>query len=471
MEEYRPVSNRTRFLFALVGLIACLIGGLCAEMALGRLKAGSVLARNHALSMVFATQPGTTHIAVPVTPPDAPTDSDLQRRLEKAGGQSGDVQISLAWNNNNDLDLSCIDPYGELIDGYNQTSHSGGVLDVDMNVTPAELLSPEADIKIRQREPHFNFNHRSSMSSEPVENLVWEHDAPIGHYKVFVHQFCNKEQSAETPFWVVVRVHNEVHRIAASVGREDFAENLVDPKLVYEFDVAPVARVAAPTAAPAKPAPVAPPPPRIVTRTAYSFSYLSFALLAAGIWGALIGLLPFALLVAQRLYLRLPPIFGEQDLIVGFGGPATGFAAGLIGQLLFSLLGASLAMKAYSPLFVMSWILFGCLFGGILSLYTPNISRLGGLLAGALSALAGGALFLPMAANHMDSAGRLLTAALIGGAIGALIALPEHEREPEPEPEPEQPRDRYEVQPPFVVRGTRTRKVGGLRQTGHHPDR
>src|SRR5690242_3755857 len=143
MHEYKPISQRTRALFALVGLLTCLLGAACAELAIGRMHAGSLLRRYHVASMLFLTEPATLQTAVPVAAP-APDDAELQRRLDLAGAQSGDVQISLAWNNNNDLDLSCIDPYGELIDGYNQSSRSGGVLDVDMNVTPANLLSRAA---------------------------------------------------------------------------------------------------------------------------------------------------------------------------------------------------------------------------------------------------------------------------------------------------------------------------------------
>ena len=467
MDEDRPASNRTRVLFALVGIAACLVGALCAEALLGRLNAGARLRRYHAPSILYRTEPAVVRTTLPALPPP-PSDRELQRRLDLVGAASGDVQISLAWNNRNDLDLSCIDPFGEMIDGYNQASRSGGVLDVDMNVTPTELLSPAALQKLRRREGGFNFAHRSRMSSEPVENLIWASNAPVGHYKVFVHQFCNKENTAQTPFWVVVRVHNQVHRITGTVGREDFATNLVDPKLVYEFDVEPAAAVSVPVAAPVTPAPAAPLPPRIVTHVAYSLQHLDFALLTAGLWGALIGLLPLALLSAQRVYLRLPLFYGFDDLAVIIGGPATGFMVAIVGQLALALPGAALRPGALPVLFAIAWTLFGAIFGVVLSLYTPNVSRSGALIAGAASALAGSILFLFLAPAGLDLPARLFCAAVIGGAIGALNALPE--RESEPEPVPEVPRETYEVEPPFIVRGTRTRKVGGLRQTGRRAD-
>lgn len=456
-----PVSNRTRFLFATVGVMTCLIGALCAEWALGRMNGGALLRRYHLASLLFITDPETTQRTI--QPPPPPQDvQELQRRLDLVGAQTGEVQVSLAWNNLNDLDLSCLDPNGEMIDGYNQSSRSGGVLDVDMNVTPDYLLTPEANANV-PRNANTRF-HRTDVSNEPVENLVWRNNAPVGHYKVFVHQFCNKEQVAQTPYWVVVRVRGTVHKIAGVMGRDDFAEQLVKPKLVYEFDV-PAAKE--PLAAPpvAKPRPAAPPPPpRIITHTGYGLSHLGFGLLVAGVWGVLAGLLPIALLAAQRLYLRQPAIYGREDLIVGFGGPATGFIAAVIAQLILALIGSALSPGAFPVLFVFCWILLGGLFGSILSIYTPNVSRFGALVAGSLASFAGSTLFLLLAANHMDAIGRILTASLIGGAIGALIALPEREREPDPEPET--PRSAYEIQPPFIVHGTRTRKVGGLRQTG-----
>src|SRR5205807_2755974 len=78
MEEYRPVSHRTRLLFALVGLLTCLAGALCAEAALGRMRARALLRRYHVASLLFVTDPATTQTAIPVAPPP-PADSELQR--------------------------------------------------------------------------------------------------------------------------------------------------------------------------------------------------------------------------------------------------------------------------------------------------------------------------------------------------------------------------------------------------------
>ncbi len=86
---------------------------------------------------------------------------NIDERLEREGGASGVVQVSLAWDDYNDLDLHVFCPSGERIYFNNKTSDCGGELDVDMNVRP--------------------------VSNTPVENVVWKEQAPLGAYKIGVH--------------------------------------------------------------------------------------------------------------------------------------------------------------------------------------------------------------------------------------------------------------------------------------------
>ncbi|MDR0404088.1 MAG: VWA domain-containing protein [Treponema sp.] len=90
--------------------------------------------------------------------------TELSSRLNRAQALSGDVRISLSWNNRNDLDLYVVTPWGETIWYGGKEDSSGGMLDVDMNV--------------------------NGETTEPVENVFWENEsAPVGTYRVFVNNY------------------------------------------------------------------------------------------------------------------------------------------------------------------------------------------------------------------------------------------------------------------------------------------
>lgn len=115
---------------------------------------------------------------------------EIGRRVGQAGGKSGDVQISLMWNNYNDIDLHIVCPHGERIFFAAKTSSCGGVLDVDMNAGGPD-------------------------SNKPVENTVWPTGAaPPGHYQVFVHHFSNHGGKDPTPYTVrtVVRGKSQIYQ-------------------------------------------------------------------------------------------------------------------------------------------------------------------------------------------------------------------------------------------------------------------
>jgi len=87
----------------------------------------------------------------------------MSRLLDEAGAHSGDVQISLLWNDYNDLDLHAFDPQGERIwYSHKRSEATGGELDVDRNF----------------HEPYV---------SSPIENIYWRKSgAPPGIYRVYV---------------------------------------------------------------------------------------------------------------------------------------------------------------------------------------------------------------------------------------------------------------------------------------------
>ena len=114
--------------------------------------------------------------------------SELRARLEREGASSSDVQVSLMWNNYNDLDLHIVCPSGERIHGGNKASACGGELDVDANVR--------------------------AETRKPVENVFWEDGkAPAGKYQVYVHYYKkhNKRRSKDpTKFQVIVNAGNDL---------------------------------------------------------------------------------------------------------------------------------------------------------------------------------------------------------------------------------------------------------------------
>ena len=95
--------------------------------------------------------------------------SAFSERLEREGAKRGSVQISLLWNNWNDLDLHVITPSGEHIFHDNRKSACGGELDLDMNFKPT--------------------------SKTPVENVVWTKTPPSGTYRVGVRHYKIQHKS------------------------------------------------------------------------------------------------------------------------------------------------------------------------------------------------------------------------------------------------------------------------------------
>ena len=119
---------------------------------------------------------------------------DLEERLHREGGKTGEVQISLAWDDFNDLDLHMFCPSGERIYFNNKQSACGGELDVDMNVRPT--------------------------SNNAVENIVWIEKAPLGKYKVGVHFYKHHSKEETTPtcvFRIRVTIHGEIRDYSGSI--------------------------------------------------------------------------------------------------------------------------------------------------------------------------------------------------------------------------------------------------------------
>ena len=117
---------------------------------------------------------------------------DIAARMEREGARVGDVTVTLAWDDFNDLDLHVVCPSGKEINFQNRHSHEDrGTLDVDMNGGGAN-------------------------SKTPVENVFFGDaekgiEAPKGKYRVFVQNYAYHEKNKDVPvpFRVIVRKNGE----------------------------------------------------------------------------------------------------------------------------------------------------------------------------------------------------------------------------------------------------------------------
>ena len=135
-------------------------------------------------------------------------DAEIAARLRREGGKSGDVRVSLIWNNRNDCDLHVVAPSGEEIYYGHKKSICGGELDVDMNVR--------------------------GESSKPVENIYWPPGgAPAGRYRVFVQNYAYHEpERGEYDWRVEVVAGNKATHYEGKLARTGKDSNTT----VCEFD-------------------------------------------------------------------------------------------------------------------------------------------------------------------------------------------------------------------------------------------
>jgi hypothetical protein len=141
--------------------------------------------------------------------PRAPNalNDNFEELLRQHHAGSGDVRISLMWNNRNDLDLHVVEPRGEEIFYLHRESESGGLLDIDMNAGPP-------------------------FRNPAVENVYWpERAAPPGNYRVYVNHYRRQDTPDLTQFTVRVLVRG---RTTDVTGHIRFGE---PKKLVYQFNL------------------------------------------------------------------------------------------------------------------------------------------------------------------------------------------------------------------------------------------
>jgi len=129
---------------------------------------------------------------------DEEQEDEFDERIEREGAMTGSVQVTLLWDNHNDLDLHVFCASGERIYFNNRTSECGGELDIDMNIKPS--------------------------SRKPIENVFWKYMPPDGEYRICIHHYARHRRwktKDPTKFSVRVQIGDEVNEYNGSLTKGD----------------------------------------------------------------------------------------------------------------------------------------------------------------------------------------------------------------------------------------------------------
>ena len=111
--------------------------------------------------------------------------------------QTGDVQVTLRWDTDADLDLYVIDPSGNEVSFFNPRVPSGGQLDVDANSGCFERMA------------------------SPVENIFWPTGEGVtGDYEVVVEMFAQCNDVAPANYTLDILTHGEVQTHTGSIASD-----------------------------------------------------------------------------------------------------------------------------------------------------------------------------------------------------------------------------------------------------------
>ena len=127
-------------------------------------------------------------------------------RAQRQGAQSGKLQIILAWDDRNDLDLHVVCPDGVDINFIRRRA-CGGALDVDAN------------------------GDMHQLTSTPVENVYFT-EPPPGRYRIVVDPYGMRERGA-SPFRVTIRRDGQADAVVTGT-----AQNGRRNQVASEFAVA-----------------------------------------------------------------------------------------------------------------------------------------------------------------------------------------------------------------------------------------
>jgi hypothetical protein len=149
-------------------------------------------------------------------PTDTPIPTDTPEPTETPVPEY-DLEITLEWYSNADMDLMVYDADGEKIYFDNTYSDTGGVLEDDANAT-------------------FHEGDCDDIESSPMERIYWpDGDAPPGTYRVIVQysdDYCdetNEDQDYEVVVWVDGDVYDVISgRLSAPDHGDDNDEEVAE---------------------------------------------------------------------------------------------------------------------------------------------------------------------------------------------------------------------------------------------------
>lgn len=373
----RALRLRTRLRFGLAGALAALAAAVLGELAFRAAHTAGFPDEPPARCLLFA-EPGSDG------------DVAFDRRLQRAGAHGGDIQVSLAWQGPNDLDLWCLCPFGERVCFLHRRSLCGGRLDIDMNGRPP-------------------------YSAEPVENVIWPIGlAPRGQYQVFVQHRSENGGAPVVPFAMSVRIRGVVRRFRGlapfrdNAGDEDglFRSATLACTFTYPEGNIEIADSTAPA------------------QGRWQSPAVARAFAVSGAWGAVLGLfLAPALTAGVNRCRRLPTLPARQAAKTAVAGLGYGLAAGAAGQLLYAL-SVRWAPAAPPPCArLLGFAALGGLLGYGLSRAVSAIPRKAAVPVPAAAGAAAGIVVDLLTGMGYGIPARLVAAAAIGFAIGALVTF------------------------------------------------
>jgi len=298
----------------------------------------------------------------------------VQERLDQAQARGGALEAALVWHTIDDLDLHCREPGGNEIWFRNNVSETGGELDVDQNA----------------REPDLN--------SSPVEHITWsESSLSFGSYEFRVVVYRRRTGDRPLPCELLLKREGQVvqtHQL--TLGGNDDSSTVTLDIVSSGVPLEPTDRIA----------------PPVVWRS----------VLITSLWAGLIGGVLAAALASAQGFVSRRGLMVVDTLKTAAIGLLGGLGSGAMSELVFSQL--QQIGSAASVSMALSWGLMGSIVAWAVAKVIPNLSLVRSALAGAMGGAVGG-VSLHLLGPVYPVVGRVAGAALLGGAIGLMVAVVE----------------------------------------------